>query len=189
MYFRIAKKTRMTRSHLDLLASVSLMMIINMVLLTPVQSFSQELETRHLFRIERSKNANIVQYDVQLTQEGEFYHEAPIIAYWIRLAKDGRRKELKWIQRRYAYGFEAKYDAKGNFVTMEMVADIGRKIKVYEIDGEYRAETLIDGHPAFIERIYIKSIPGAIFPKVEYIEFFGKDIETSECRYEKYKPK
>jgi hypothetical protein len=154
----------------------------------PFKSFSKDLETRHIFRIERSKNANIVQYDVQLTPDGKIYSKEAVIAYWIRLAKDGQRKELSSIQRKWAYGFKTKYDAKSNFAILEMKAEIGRKIKVYMVDGVYRAETGIDEQPAFIEKIYITTIEGGILPKVQSIELYGKDTLTGEDRYEKIKP-
>ena len=158
-------------------------------LLIPIQSSSKDLETRHLFKIERSKNANIVQYDVQLTPDGKLYPKNPVIVYWIRLAKDGRRKELTFIQRHLAYGFKAEYEAGGNCVTMDMVAKIGRKIKVYEVDGVYRGEMEIDGNPAFIEKIYVTCVEGGIIPKVKFIELYGKDVETGNDRYEKINPK
>lgn len=162
-----------------------LVALIYTTLLIPCQSFSADREMRHLFTIERSKNANIVQYDAQLTPEGKLDPKEPIISYWVMLAKDGRKQELNLIEKKMAYGFKAKYDAEGNFVIIDMVADIQRKVKVYEIDGIYRAETLIDGHSAFVEKIYIKSIEGRTLPRVEYIELFGQDIETGDDRYEK----
>jgi hypothetical protein len=154
----------------------------------PSKSFSKDLETRHVFRIERSKNANIVQYDVQLTPDGKIYSKEAVIAYWIRLAKDGQRKELSSTQRRWAYGFKTKYDAKNNFAILEMRAKIGRKIKVYAVDGVYRGETRIEDQPAFIEKIYITTIEGGMLPKLQSIGLYGKDILTDEDRYEDIRP-
>jgi hypothetical protein len=154
----------------------------------PSRSFPGALETRHLFRIERSKNANVVQYDAQVTPDGKIYAKEPVIAYWIRLAEEGQRKKLSWIQRRWAYGFKAQYDAEGNVATLEMRANIGRTIKVYAEDGVYRGEITIDGRPAFIEKIYITSVEGGILPKVQSIELYGKDTCTGEDRYERMKP-
>jgi len=71
--------------------STYIFILVCVVLVVPTQSFSKDLEARPLFRIERSKNANIVQYDVQLTPDGKIYSKEPVIAYWIRLAKDGNR--------------------------------------------------------------------------------------------------
>ena len=168
--------------------STYIFILICVMMAVPSKSFSKDLETRHVFRIERSKNANIVQYDVQLTPDGRIYPKEAVIAYWIRLAKNGQRKELSATQIRWAYGFKTKYDVKGNFATLEMKADIGRKIKISAVDSVYRGETMIDGQPAFIEKIYITTIEGGMIPKVKSIELYGKDTSTGEDRYEKIKP-
>lgn len=181
--YRISKLNLTFRS-----ISIYIFILVCIVLVVPSKSFSKDLETRHLFRIERSKNANIVQYDVQLTPDGKIYSKEPVIAYWIRLAKDGQRKELSSTQRRWAYGFQTRYDAKCNFAILEMRAKIGRKIKVYALDGVYCGEIRIDGQPAFIEKIYITTIEGGMFPKVQSIGLYGKDTLTCEDRYENIKP-
>jgi hypothetical protein len=162
--------------------------IICTTLLIPVRCFSKELAIEHLFRIERSKNANVVQYDAQLTPEGKLKPEKPVIAYWIMNANSGGKEDLSWVEKKMAYGFSVEYDTKGDFWIMDLVADIQRKIKVYKANGRYRAETLIDGRPAFIDRIYIESIEGGMRPKVKYMEFFGKGIKTGSTLYEKFIP-
>jgi hypothetical protein len=149
---------------------------------------SKELEVAPLFRIERNKNANIVQYDAQLTPEGNLKPEKPVIVYWIMYANRGEKEELNWIEKKMAYGFSTEYVPKGDFWIMDLVADIQRKIKVYNANGRYRAETLIDGHPAFIDAIYIQSIEDTIRPKVKFIEFFGKAVKTGRSLYEKFIP-
>jgi hypothetical protein len=162
--------------------------IICTTLLIPVRCFSKELAIEHLFRIERSKNANVVQYDALLTPEGTLKPEKPVIAYWIMNTNSGEKEDLSWVEKKMAYGFSVEYDTKGDFWIMDLVADIQRKIKVYKANGRYRAETLIDGRPAFIDRIYIESIEGGMRPKVKYMEFFGKGIKTGSTLYEKFIP-
>jgi len=179
----------MILSRVKLLVNYLFLTIIFASLLIPALSFSEERKTEHLFRIERSKNANIVCYDAQLTPEGKLDPEKPIIAYWIMYTNNKEKEDLNWIEKKMAYGFKVKYDTKGDFWIMDLVADIQREIKVYKINGKYHAETLIDSRPAFIERLYIKTIEGGLRPKVEYIEFFGKCIKTGDNLYEKFIPK
>ena len=62
-------------------------------------------DTHPLFIIERSKNTNVVHYDARLTADGKLDPEEPVIAYYVMLAEDGRRKELSWIEKKMAYGF------------------------------------------------------------------------------------
>ena len=169
--------------------STILIILISAVLLIPVESMSKGGRTQNLFKIERNKNANIVQYDVQMRADGKLDPKKPVVAYWIRLAKDGRKKDLKWVEKQFAYGFSTKYDAKTNTAVMDMAAKIKRKIKVLEVEGEYRAETRIDGQSAFLDKIFINSKGSGMSTKVRYMELYGKDVKTGEDRYEKFKPK
>lgn len=158
------------------------------VFLHPIESLSKNRPTQHLFKIERSKNENIVQYDVQMKADGKLDSKEPVIAYWVRLAKDGRKEDLKWAEKNFAYGFKVKYNAKTNTATMDMVAKINRKIKVYEVEGRYRAVTTIDGQSAYLNKIFISSKGKGVSTKVTSIELFGKDEETGEDRHEKLTP-
>jgi len=154
----------------------------------PCVVWAEDDATAPLFRIERSKNANVVQYDVQLRTDGRLDPKEPVVAYWIRLEKAGQRKDLSWLQRRFAYGFDTDYNRETGVATLHMKADIGREIRVVRGDEDYRAELVIDGRPAYIERIFIQSIEGGVLPEVEYIDFWGTDLETGEPRYERFEP-
>jgi len=178
----------MILSRVKLLVNYLFVTIIFAPLLIPALSFSEELKTDRLFWIERSKNANIVCYDVQLTPEGKIDKEKPIVAYWIMNANNGEKEDLTWIEKKLAYGFEVKYDTKGDFWVMNLAANVQREIKVYKIDEKYHAEALIDNRPAIIEKIYVKSVEGGLRPKVEYMEFYGKCIKTGDNLYEKFIP-
>src|SRR5512143_1385587 len=79
-------------------------------------------KTQSLFIIERSKNANVVHYDARLTADGKLDPEEPVVAYYIMLAEDGRRKELNWIEKKMAYGFDIKPDPSVRGYKMTMVA-------------------------------------------------------------------
>jgi len=147
------------------------------------------MKTQPLFIIERSKNANVVHYDARLTADGELDPNEPVIAYWVKLAKDGRREELSWIEKKKAYGFEIKPDPSVKGYKMTLVADPQRPIIVKKEVDAFRAEGVIDGHPAVLEKMYIEASDGLTGPKVEYIELYGKDLETGGKRYEKIAPK
>jgi Domain of unknown function (DUF4833) len=159
------------------------------LLFTPSLALEDGTRDRPLFIIERSKNANVVRYDIRLTPEGTPDPETPIIAYWLRMAEDGRKRPLKWIEKELAYGFEARYDSQQDVIFIEMVADAQRSIRVYRHEGLYRAETLIGGRPAFICKIYVKSTESGLMPRVDYIDFYGMDVKSGEPRYERYVPR
>ena len=46
----------------------------------------------HLFFIERSINKNLVQYDVQLSENSDLLDSTPVTVYWI--LEDGSREQL-----------------------------------------------------------------------------------------------
>jgi hypothetical protein len=148
-----------------------------------------QIKTSPLFIIERSKNANVVHYDARLTTDGELDPKEPVIAYWILLAKDGRREKLSWIEKKKAYGFTIKPDPTVNGYTMTLVAAPEKQITVKKEKETVRAEAVINGRPAFLEKMYINASDGLTGPKVHYIEVYGKDLQTGEKLREKMVPK
>ena len=137
--------------------------------------------TQPLFIIERNKNANVVHYDAQLTADGKLDPKGPVIAYWVMLAKDGRRQNLTWIEKKMAYGMNIKPDPSVDGYQMTIVAATQRSITVKKVDSAVRAEIVIDGRPAILEKMYID----ASGRTVHYLELYGKDVQTGEKRFEK----
>ena len=148
-----------------------------------------QMKTSPLFIIERSKNTNVVHYDARLTADGNLDPEGPVIAYWVRLAEDGRREELSWIEKKKAYGFTIKPDPSVSGYTMTLVAVPGQQITVKKEKDVVRAEAVINGRPVVLEKMYINASGGLAGPKVHYIEVYGKDLQTGEQRREKMVPK
>jgi hypothetical protein len=62
------------------------------LILAPAILVAAEPEHQSLFRIERSKNANIIQYDAQIGADGKLDKREPIVGYWVRLAEQGQVK-------------------------------------------------------------------------------------------------
>ena len=144
-------------------------------------------QSQTLFIIERSKNANVVHYDARLTAEGRLDPKQPVAVYWILLAEDGQREGLNLVERK-AYGFDIKPDAAGSAWVMTIAAYRKRTITVRQTAGGVRAEIVIDGRPSVFEKMYINSTEGRMLPTVNYIELFGKDLQTGAKTHEKLLP-
>jgi len=142
---------------------------------------------RSLFVIERSKNANVVQYDARLTADGVLDPKEPVKVYWILRAEDGRARELNYWGTK-GYGIDIKRDSSGKLWVMTVAAYPKREITVRQTGTVVRAEILIDGKPSILEKLYIHSTEGRFLPTVNHIELYGKDLETGEKRYEKLLP-
>ena len=141
-------------------------------------------QTVHLFKIERSKNANIVQYDVNIDEDGQINKKNPIDYYWLLYAEQGQREEISTLQKK-AYGYSIKYNESGYF-DMQMKAVEGRKIRLLLVNGVPKAEITINGKTTYLTKVYINSKDNFVgYPTVIYYTLTGNDIETGEEIVEK----
>ena len=147
-----------------------------------------QTEPQSLFKIERSKNANIIQYDAQIGSDGKLLKKEPVIGYWIRLAEQGQVQQLSWVQRTFAFGFSAEYHRDSDTATIDMVADIGQPITVKRVEGKYMAVIDFEGQPSQLEKIFIQAHGKGISVTVEYVEIFGVDLKSGEPTYGKIIP-
>jgi len=161
-----------------------LLMCISM----PAITYGGEPGRDALFRIERNKNANIVQYDARVAEDGKLDSKQPVVGYWIRLADKGQVQKLTWIQSKFAYGFTAKLNKQKNTATLDMVANLGRSIVVRQDGGDYRAVARIDGVDSYIEKIFIHATGKGVSTKVNYIELYGKAVNNGNDQYERFSP-
>jgi hypothetical protein len=129
----------------------------------------------HLFFIERSKNKNLVQYD--LTENRNFPDIKPVNVYWI--LENGRREELNPIEREYVYGVVHQEKLDQNKFKVAVAGLKGLEIVVERMNDSFKAMVSINGRESVLERIYIKSEEKQTgLPKVLYIELFGRTKET-----------
>jgi hypothetical protein len=131
-----------------------------------------------LFFIERSKNKNLVQYDVQLLENDDLPDLNPVMVYWI--LENGQKEELSVLQRKYAYGIDSQEKVGENRFSILLTALKERKIIVEKINGFYKAVLPIGGKPSVLERVYIESKERMTgLPMVLYVELFGRTKKTN----------
>jgi hypothetical protein len=130
---------------------------------------------RNLFVITRSKNANVVHYDVRTRANGQLELEDPVGAYWILAAEDGRREDLTWFETRFAYGFRLTSRPTKLGFRMRIAAFDEQDIVVRRHrDGRYRAHFTIAGRDAVLERIHVQTREGGLTPKVVHVDLVGR---------------
>jgi len=109
-----------------------------------------------LFTIEKSSNANRVQYDARVTADGHIDPHQPVVAYWIMAAENGRRQELNLLERAKAYGFTLREDGKDSY-RLWVVSHREKEIHVFrDSGGTVRAEAVIGGRVAWVDKIFIQ---------------------------------
>ncbi len=142
----------------------------------------------HLFFIERSKNKNLVQYDIRLTENRDLPDSRPVNAYWI--LENGRREELNSVEKNYAYGIVRQEKLDKDKLKVILAAFKGWEIIVERINDSFKAVISINGKESILQKIYIKSEEtGAAFPRVLYVELFGRIKETGLPIKERIAPK
>ena len=165
---------------------------ISLALLSPTKSTGQESGGEPgqdaLFHIERNKNANIVQYDARLEQDGKLSAKHPVAVYWVRLAEQGQIRKLSWIQRKFAYGFTAKTNEDENTAILEMATILGRTIIVRRAGGDYRAIADINGVKCYVDKLFIHARGKGLASRVNYIEWYGISVDNNEEQYERLYP-
>lgn len=126
----------------------------------------------NLFIIARSKNANIVRYDIRHTSDGKLDLNHPIEAYWLMLASDGHREELSWMERELAYGFSVSKVTLNGF-SLQLSAFKQREIRVEYSGGGYHARASILGKKATLTQIFVRTAEGGLLPRVQSVELRG----------------
>jgi hypothetical protein len=137
-----------------------------------------------LFTIEKSSNANRVQYEARVTPDGHIDPRQPVVAYWIMAAENGRRQELNILERAKAYGFTLRQDGSDSY-KLWVVSHREKEIHVYREGGTVRAEAVIGGRVALVDKIFIQMHKSYLLSIPEFGEMFGFDRETGEKRSER----
>src|SRR5438046_3039937 len=63
--------------------------------------------SKQLFYLQRTHNINTIVYELNY-KDGIIDEENPVLPVWIRYQEQGQRKELSFIQRKFAYGLKTK---------------------------------------------------------------------------------
>ena len=137
-----------------------------------------EQSKKSLFRIERNKNANIVQYDLNIDSSGSIDTSNPLDAYWIMLARDGRREEISAFEKK-AYGYKISQNKDGSFnLVLNSVKE--KTIRVFIENGIAKAQISINGKKAYLSKVYVFAKEGVLIPTVLYYSLTGTDIATGK---------
>ncbi|MDT8410884.1 MAG: DUF4833 domain-containing protein [Vicingaceae bacterium] len=134
-----------------------------------------------LFKIERSKDANQIFYDVHFIEKNKLDLKNPISIYWIRNTEGGKIKPLTWIQQNYAYGLEftktSEKMAQFHFVSYDK-----RSFTLKQVGKEcFKVFTQLNDKEVIVNRIFIQIDGGTFwFPKISKVELHTQDPTTKK---------
>ncbi len=145
-------------------------------ILVPVAATADDAVTStRLFQIDRSKNANIVCYDVRLDGTGSLLKD-PLDIYWLLKATDGSRESLGVFERAHAYGASVVNNYGNDSADVRLQA-LDKPIRITRRNGKWVALMSINGTSAVLERVYVSTTEG-ILPRVNWIRVTGTSEST-----------
>ncbi len=193
------KQQRSNIANPSLIVKVTLL-IISITLLSSFSKFSFAVVDypepsgieNMLFYVQRTVNTNTIIYELNLDSDSNLVESQPIKAYWIKY-EDGNKKEgLSLIQRKYAYGIEAKVvNKEKQLFSFHFVSYKKREFYLLRSGKQkkFKVYAYTDNKLAELEKIHVQ-IEGGTFmlPNIKYVLVKSKNIETGELIIEKIKP-
>ncbi len=145
-----------------------------------------------LFYIQRTGNTNTIVYDANVSGTRTFKSNDPINIYWLRYAEGGAAQGLTYLQRTFAYGVKSQKIAGTVDYEFHLVSYAKKKLRLaFDAQGKPYALVEVNGRKMKLDRIFVKIDKSTTFtlaPKVEHVEFWGKDPTTGAAVYEKFIP-
>jgi hypothetical protein len=143
-------------------------------------AFSQEKgypvptgNTHQLFYLQRTPNTNTVVYELNY-RNGVLDLENPVHEFWLRYQEKGERKELSYIQRKFAYGIKAR-KLQNNRYELSIVSY--KKYKMYLEPGPDKklfVYSNINQKKVILTSIFLRINGGTFWsPNVEFIDLAG----------------
>lgn len=140
-----------------------------------------------LFKIERNKNKNVVQYDACLLQNNNISESNPVHAYWV--LDNGQKEELSIVESKEAYGITSKEKLGENKFRIVLGALKNRNLIVQKMKGSYRAVTQISNELSILERVYVQSEEQTLgLAKVQHVDLYGRSLKTNRPVTERIMP-
>jgi len=135
-----------------------------------------------LFYIQRDPNTNTAIYAINYQENGKIDKSNPIKAYWIRYAEKGEKKDLNYLQRKFAYGIESKTinneEFEFQFVSYKKLS---LTLKKTDSDQKYHVFVNVNQKKIQVEKIFVRIEGGSFWlPNVKYAEITGIDVSSNK---------
>ncbi len=142
-----------------------------------------------LFYVQRTPNANTIVYELNLDDKGQPDAEQPVHPYWIRYTEGGKKDELNFIQRKFAYGLTSKSLGNGKYDIRFVSYKKFPLTLMKGADGKYHIFATISQRQFIVNRVFVRIEGGSFWvPNVRFVEFKGTDPATGKEVTERFKP-
>ncbi|MBN1987716.1 MAG: DUF4833 domain-containing protein [Prolixibacteraceae bacterium] len=143
-------------------------------------AFDSENNKNYLFKIERSRDADVVIYEANLSKDGSLNQKDPIRVYWKKNTDNGKIESLTKVQNSLSYGLRIievnSFKTEFQLVAFEQPMTLKKNT-----DGDYKVYVWIEDQEMEVERIYVRfSNKSYWFPKVGSVGLYTKAVNTPE---------
>lgn len=128
-----------------------------------------------LFYVQRDPNINTIICELNTNEDGVVDKKKPVNVYWIRYDEGNEKKDLSYIQRKFAYGVETK-DLGNDQYELRFVSY--KKFPLYlqksADDNKYHVYVTVNKKKIQLDRIFLRIEGGSFWiPNVRYVELRG----------------
>lgn len=144
--------------------------------------------SNQLFYLQRDPNTNTIICQLNVDEDGVLDQKSPVNVFWLRYAEGGKRTELNYIQRKFAYGVTSKQLSPEKY---ELKFVSYGKYPMYLMKGKdkkYHVYSKVANRQAILNSVYVHIVGGTFWvPNVVYVEFKATDPDTGEQLTERIK--
>lgn len=142
-----------------------------------------------MFYLQRDPNTNTIIYELNVDAKGEVNRSEPLLVYWLRYDDNGEKKDLSYIQRKFAYGIQTKEIGKDQF---EIRFVSHKKIPLYlttsKEDQKFHVYVTVNNKKIELSKIFVRIEGGSFWlPNVKYVELSGINTATNSPVVERIK--
>lgn len=146
------------------------------------------IEDNILFKIERSRDADAIFYNLNVDKRGVLDSNNPISPLWKRSTQQGQAEPLTWIQKKYAYGVRQLNSDNGNSKFC-FVSYPKREFALKKTDFGYKVYTISNSEEVEVNRIFIQFDGGTFWiPIIKKVELHGINISNGIATVEVIRP-
>lgn len=142
-----------------------------------------------LFYLQRDPNTNTIIYELNVDAKGEVNRAEPILVYWLRYDDNGEKKDLSYIQRKFAYGIQTKELGKDQYeIRFVSHKKIPMYLMVSKDDRKFHVYVTVNNKKIELNKIFVRIEGGSFWlPNVKYVELTGIDTATDTPVVERIK--
>jgi len=138
------------------------------------------------FYIEKNHNKNITFFDINFDENGLINPEEPLDIYWRLFAKKGERSEIKFIEKKLAFGLNNVKEIDPGRHYSGRIASMDRNIQIKNYDNCSWIETDINGKPSRLEYIMLELGGFVSFATLISMDLYGEDLKSGKLNAERW---